>query len=173
MSPPGKPVIVIAQPVISTRPRGRRGRVAPDDEYYNDAQFQLACIANKRGELLITDLSKFAESEKNYEQAYQTLTRLINNHKLIPHYREEMAMTLGGRAAVRLAMARIPDAQRDCEAALDHLAWLIGGTNGKGAPENPSISAFLARFWPGEWVHFRPVDERQRVGVRTPWRSKN
>ena len=112
---------------------------------YDDAQFQLACIANQRGELLSTDLSKLSESEQNYEQAAQILTRLISNHKSIPHYREEMAVTLCGRAAVRLAMGRIPDAQRDCEAALDHLAWLIGEQTRKGAPENPQYLSLLGQ----------------------------
>ena len=106
----------------------------------------LPVLRTSEGNSVITDLSKLPESEKNYEQAYQTLTRLITNHKLIPHYREEMAVTLCGRAGVRLAMARIPDAQRDCEAALDHLAWLIGeqtrdGCAGKSPVSQPS--------WPG------------------------
>jgi tetratricopeptide (TPR) repeat protein/tRNA A-37 threonylcarbamoyl transferase component Bud32 len=137
------------------------GSIAPDDEYYNDAQFQLACIANQRGELVITDQSKIPESEKNYEQAYQTLTRLITNHKLIPYYREEMAVTLCGRAGVRLAMARIPDAQRDCEAALDHLAWLIGEQTRTGAPENPQYLSLLGQVLARQSeVHFR--------GRRTP-----
>ena len=121
-----------------------------------------------------TDLSKLAESEKNYEQASRILARLIKDHKLIPHYREEMAVTLCGRAAVRLAMTRIPDAQRDCEAALDHLAWLIGEQTRKGAPENPAVSQ-PSRPGPGsaEPDSFPPEDGRQRVGRPTPKRSKN
>ena len=137
------------------------GSVAQSDEIYDDAQFQLACIANQRGELVITDQSKIPESEKNYEQAYQTLTKLINNHNLIPHYREEMAVTLCGRAAVRLSMTRIPDAQRDCEAALDHLAWLIGEQTRTGAPENPQYLSLLGQVLARQSeVHFR--------GRRTP-----
>ena len=54
-------------------------------------------------------------------------------------------MTLCGRAAVRVAMARIPDAQRDCEAALDHLAWLIEEQTRKGAPENPQYLSLLGQ----------------------------
>ena len=54
-------------------------------------------------------------------------------------------MTLCGRAAVRLAMNRIPDAQRDCEAALEHLAWLIGEQTRKGAPENPQYLSLLGQ----------------------------
>ena len=121
------------------------GSVAQDDEMYEDFQFQLACIANGRGELLSTDRSTLMEAEKNYEQASQILTKLISDHKLIPHYREEMAATLCGRAAVRLAMTRIPDAQRDCEAALDHLAWLIGEQSRTGAPENPEYLSLLGQ----------------------------
>src|SRR5262249_50745855 len=37
------------------------------------------------------------------------------------------------------------DAQRDCEAALDHLAWLIGEQVRKGAPENPQYLSLLGR----------------------------
>jgi serine/threonine-protein kinase len=113
------------------------GSVAPDDEVFDDAQFQLASIANQRGELLSTDLSKLPQSEDSYEQAAQLLTTLISNHKMIPHYREEMAVTLCGRAGVRLAMTRIPDAEHDCEAALGHLAWLTAEQTRKGAPQNP------------------------------------
>ncbi|HEX3450037.1 MAG TPA: protein kinase, partial [Isosphaeraceae bacterium] len=113
------------------------GSVAPDDEVYDDAQFQLATIANQRGDLLRMDPAKVHESENNYVQAAQILTGLIGNHKLIPHYREEMAVTLCGRAAVRLAMNRIPDAQQDCEAALVHLDWLTAEQTRKGGPENP------------------------------------
>jgi tetratricopeptide (TPR) repeat protein len=111
--------------------------VALDDEIYDDAQFQLASIANRRGELLSTDHSKLPQSDNGYEQATEILTKLIANHKSIPHYREEIVVTLGGRAAVRLAMKRIPDAQHDCEVALVHLDWLTAEQTRKGAPENP------------------------------------
>ncbi len=121
------------------------GSVAQDDEMYEDFQFQLAGIANGRGELLNTDRSTLAESERNYSQAAEILTRLISNHKVIPHYREKMALTLCGRAAVRLAMNRIPDAQRDCKDALDHLAWLVGEQTRKGAPENPQYLSLLGQ----------------------------
>ena len=111
--------------------------IAQDDEIFNDAQDQIACIAIRRGELLKKDPAKLVESEKNFDQASGILASLIENHKLIPHYREEMAVTLCGRADVRLAMSRIPDAQSDCQAALGHLDRLIGEQTQKGAPENP------------------------------------
>jgi eukaryotic-like serine/threonine-protein kinase len=121
------------------------GSVPQDDEVYDDAQFQLSCAANERGELLSLDVSKLAESEKNYEQAAQILTRLIDNHKLTPHYRQRMAMTLCGRAAVRLAMNKIADAEHDCETAREHLAGLIGEQTQKGAPENPDYLSVLGQ----------------------------
>ena len=93
-------------------------QVAQVDEDYDDAQFQLACIANRRAELLSKDRTTVSESERNYEQAAQILTRLITDHQRIPHYREEMAVTCSGRAEIRLAMDRVLDAQRDCESAL-------------------------------------------------------
>jgi serine/threonine-protein kinase len=113
------------------------GSVTEDNEIYDDCQFQLACIANGRGELLSTDQKALPASEKNFEQAAQVLTRLIGKYKLAPHFREELTVTLCGRAAVRIALARIPEAQHDCEAALDHLAWLIEEQSRKSAPENP------------------------------------
>jgi len=121
------------------------GSIAQDDERFDDSQFQLACIANQRGELLSKDQSKLAESEKSFEQASHILTTLIKDHKVVPHYREEMVVTLSGRAAVRLAMTRIPDAQRDCEAAVEHLAGLIGEQTRKGAPENPQYLSLLGQ----------------------------
>ncbi len=121
------------------------GSVAQDDDSYDDSQFQIAIIANQRGELLSTDLAKLRESEQSYEQAAQVLTRLISNHELIPHYREEMAATLCGRAGVRLAMTHIPAAQLDCDAALDQLSWLTGEQTRKGAPENPQYLSLLGQ----------------------------
>ena len=120
-------------------------RVPRDEEAYDDAQFQVASIYNKRGELLCKDLSRFPESEQNYERANLILERLIKDHALIPHYREEMAVTMSGRAAARLAMGRIPDAQRDCQAALDHLARLVAEQARKGAPENPRYLSLLGQ----------------------------
>ncbi len=79
-------------------------------------------------------------------------------------------MTLGGRAAVRLAMSHIPDAQRDCEAALDHLGWLIAEQTRKGAPENPEylslLGTVLARAKPDSF----PPGTRIR-GSEDPCRS--
>ena len=121
------------------------GSVAEDDESYDDSQFQLACIANGRAELRSTDQQALLQSEKNYEQAAQFLTRLIRKYTLAPHFREEMTVTMCGRAAVRVAMARIPDAQRDCEAALDHLTWLIDEQARQGAPENPQYLSLLGQ----------------------------
>jgi tetratricopeptide (TPR) repeat protein len=121
------------------------GSVARGDEVYDDAQFQLACIANLHGELASQDASRRAESEESFEQASRILTRLIGDHGRIPHYREEIAATLCGRAGVRLAMARIPDAQQDCEAALEHLTWLIGEQLRRSAPENPRYLSLLGR----------------------------
>ena len=114
------------------------GAVPQDDEVYDDSQFQLACVANHRAELLSREPSTLAESERSYEEASRILARLITNHKLIPHYREEMAVTFCGRAAVRSAMNRVPDARRDCEAALEHLTELIG-EQAQGGPGEPPV----------------------------------
>jgi tetratricopeptide (TPR) repeat protein len=119
-------------------------RIPRDEEAYDDAQFQIACISNQRGELL-KDLSRLPESERNYERAAGILERLIKDHALIPHYREEMAVTTSGRAAARLAMGRIADAQLDCQAALDHLASLVGEQARRGAPENPKYLSLLGQ----------------------------
>jgi serine/threonine protein kinase len=119
-------------------------QIPRDEEPYDDAQFQIACISNQRGELL-KDVSRLSESERNYEQAAGILERLIKDHALILHYREEMAVTSSGRAAARLSMGRIADAQRDCQTALDHLALLVGEQARKGAPENPGYLSLLGQ----------------------------
>jgi serine/threonine-protein kinase len=151
--------MALADRAVASRETGKRDRaasdfdeaariaasVAEDDEMHDDAQFQLACIHNGRGELLSTDDKSLPLSEKNYERAAQILTRLIGKYKLAPHFREEMAATLCGRSAVRVAMARIQDAQRDCKAALDHLTWLIAEQTRKGAPENPQYLSLLGQ----------------------------
>jgi serine/threonine protein kinase len=120
-------------------------RVPREEDAYDDAQFQIACISNQRGELLREELSRFPESEKSYERAASILERLIEDHRLIPHYREELAVTTSGRASARHALGRISDAQRDCKAALDHLAWLVQEQSRKGAPENPQYLSLLGR----------------------------
>ena len=141
-------------------------RVLRDEEAYDDAQFQIACISNQRGELLCKDLSRFPESEKNYERATRILERLIEDHKLIPHYREELAVTSSGRAAARLAMGRIPDAERDCKAALDHLAWLVAEQARKGAPENPQYLSLLGQVRTLEGrIHRAGTGDRGPQGV--------
>jgi serine/threonine-protein kinase len=119
--------------------------IAEDDKIFDDAQDQLACIANQRGELLSTDVAKLTESEKAYEQSYKILSGLINKHKVIPLYREQMAVALCGRAAVHIARNDIPDAQRDCEAAQGHLAWLIAEQTRKRAPENPQYLSLFGQ----------------------------
>ncbi len=142
------------------------GSVPQDDEVYDDAQFQLSCTANERGELLSTDVSKLAQSEKNYEEAAQILTRLIAENKLMPHYRQKMAATLCGRAAVRLAMNHIADAERDCEAAQEYLAGLIGEQTRKRAPENPEYLSLLGQVLDQQSrIHF--VRGRSPEGLST------
>jgi serine/threonine protein kinase len=132
------------------------GSVARDDEVYDDAQFQLACIANRRGELASKEASTRAESERCYDEASRILDRLIKDHGQIPHYREEMAATLCGRAAVRLATDRIGEAERDCAAALEHLSWLIGEQTRRGGPENPEYLSLLGRVFARQsQIHFR------------------
>ena len=119
--------------------------VAKDDAYYDDCQFELAVIANQRGELLSTDLAKLRESEQSYEQAAQILTGLISNHEAVPHYREEMVATLCGRAGVRVAMNQILDAQSDCKAARERLDRLIEEQKRPGAPENAQYLSLLGQ----------------------------
>ncbi len=119
--------------------------VPRDDDVYDDAQFQLACIANQRGELSRKDASRRAESEGYYDEASRILERLIKNHGQVPHYREEMAATLCGRAGVRLATARITEAQRDCATALDLLVSLIDEQTRRGTQENPEYLSLLGR----------------------------
>jgi tetratricopeptide (TPR) repeat protein len=121
-------------------------QIAPEDEYHVEAQFQFASISNQRGEMLSKDRSKLAEAESNFEKASTILLQLINDHKLISHYREEMAVTLLGRATARLAMGRVPDAERDGQSAFELVSRLIDEQRGKGAPESPDYLSLLARI---------------------------
>lgn len=147
--------------------------VAQDDESYDDSQYQLALIAKQRGELLSTDVAKLPQSESSYEQAIAILTKLITNHKLVPHYREEVAAAHCGRAAVRIAMKRISDAALDCEAALVHLDGLIAEQTQAGAPENPQYLSLLGQVVAQKSrIHF--LEGRSAEGRSTaPRRSKN
>jgi tetratricopeptide (TPR) repeat protein len=119
--------------------------VAKGDECYDDSQFQLAVIANQRGELLSADRPTLPESELSYTQAEEILTRLISNHELIPHYREELAAALCGRAGARVAMNHIPDAEHDCTAARDQLDRLIGQRAPTDARENAEYLSLLGQ----------------------------
>jgi tetratricopeptide (TPR) repeat protein len=141
------------------------GSVARDDDVYDDAQFQLACIANRRGELSRQDASRLAESARSYEAASGILARLISDHRQIPHYREEMAVTLCGWSAVHLATTHIAEAQRDCAAAQDHVASLIEEQAHRGAPENAEYLSLLGRVLARQSrIHFhqgRPAEGRK------------
>jgi tetratricopeptide (TPR) repeat protein len=141
------------------------GSVARDDDVYDDAQFQLASIANRRGELSSKDPSRRAESERSYEDASGILARLIAAHRQIPHYREEMAVTLCGRSAVHVATAHIPEAQRDCASAQDYVVSLIEQQERRGAPENAEYLSLLGRILARQsQIHFiqdRPAKGRE------------
>jgi eukaryotic-like serine/threonine-protein kinase len=121
------------------------GQVPRGNGFYDDAQFQIARVCNQRGDLLAKDPPQPIESLENYERASRTLDRLIKDHTVIPHYREELAATLSGRAAARLALGQVADAERDCQAALEQLARLIREQTAKHAPENPQYLSLLGR----------------------------
>jgi tetratricopeptide (TPR) repeat protein len=112
-------------------------QVPPDDEWFDDMQLQLATILNRKGELLAQDQTRLAEADESFGQALGILQRLIKNHEVMPQYREELVTTLLGRATLRLAQGRVPEAQRDCDAALEHINWLQGEQARKKSPENP------------------------------------
>jgi hypothetical protein len=124
---------------------GIAGAIPLGDEFYDDAQFQLATIANRRGELSRREPSSRAKAEDFYQEASRILERLIENHGQVPHYREELAETLCGRAAARLAAGRVEDAQRDCEAAVEHIDGLNRERARQRAPENPEYLSLLGR----------------------------
>jgi tetratricopeptide (TPR) repeat protein len=119
--------------------------VAPDNDVFDDAQFEIAHIANDRAELIAKKHSQLPEAQNNYDRASQILERLIKDHALVPHYREELSVTLCGRAAVQLALGDVPAAQRDCRTAVDQLARLIEEQNRNSGPENPEYLSLLGR----------------------------
>jgi hypothetical protein len=83
---------------------------------------------------------------RNSEQAFQTLSRLVNDHKLIAHYREALTVTLIGRASTRMAMNLVAEAERDCQAALDLVSRLIDERKRRGAPESPQYLSLLGQM---------------------------
>src|SRR5262249_3172318 len=119
-------------------------KASPEDP---DARFQMACIFNRRGELFVGESPSLAKAEESYDRAASLLEKLIDTHKLIPHYREEMAVTLAGRAAVRArsGASRLAEAQRDCDAARTLLTGLIDGQRKKGIRLNPQYLSTLAQ----------------------------
>lgn len=122
-------------------------RIAEPGQESYDAQFQVAYICNRRGELLGLEPSRLAGAEQQYERAAQLLQELVATHKVIPHYREELAVTLAGRAAIRagLGPSSLAEAQRDCEAAQVHLESLIEGQKRKRIRINPHYLSLLSR----------------------------
>jgi serine/threonine-protein kinase len=123
------------------------GQITADDDYYNDAQFQLASIANQRGDLLIGDQATIAESERNYDEAARILSGLMKKHPQRPHFREELAVTYSGRAAVRQAMGHLLEAQRDCQAALEQLERLIAEEGHEEARDNAGYRCLLGQVY--------------------------
>jgi serine/threonine-protein kinase len=116
---------------------GLARQVPQDDEWFDDMQLQLATISNRKGELLTKDQARLAEADESFEQASGILQRLIKNHAEMPQFREEFVTTLLGRAELRIAQGNVADALRNCEEALEHVAWLMGEQVRKGSPENP------------------------------------
>ena len=108
-------------------------------EVFDDAQYEIARIANARAELLAKTLSRLPEAQKNYDRAAEVLDRLIYDHASIAHYKEELAVTLCGRAAVHLAMRNVPAAQRDCRIARDQLPRLIEERARTGTRRTPTF----------------------------------
>jgi eukaryotic-like serine/threonine-protein kinase len=119
--------------------------IAEDDSYKDDLQFQLACIDNHRGKLAAQTHSSLAEAESALERALPRLTKLAEENKLMPHYREELAVTLSRRAKVRLAQQRLVDAQDDCEAAISLLEGLIREQGRRGTPRNPQYFSLMGQ----------------------------
>ncbi len=116
---------------------------------HTDAQFQLASICNRRGELLALNAPGLAEAEKQYGRAQLLLAELVRGRELIPHYREEMAVTLMGRANVRCSQGteHLADAESDCNDAKRLLEKLIEEQKTKGVRVNPDYLSSLSRAY--------------------------
>jgi tetratricopeptide (TPR) repeat protein len=121
------------------------GEVPSDDDFYDDAQFQVAWVSSQFGELLAKKFAQLEEAEERYERARKILDRLIKDHRSVPYYREEMAATLSGRALVRLAKGRAAEALADCKTASEQLETLIEEQTADGGRDNPSYLSLLGR----------------------------
>ena len=141
-------------------------QVGRQDEAYEDAQYQLAHLANVRAAFLANARQQYGASVQSYNRASAILERLIKDHALIPHYREELAVTASGRAAVHMVVGDIPAAQRDCKTARELVERLIDEQSSKGDPENPTYLSIVARVLVQESEIYRlegRADERRKT----------
>ena len=110
-----------------------------DDPEDNEAAFQLVCIDCERAEVLARDRSNFAEAEQRFDRAARGIGKLISQYKLLPQYREQLAVVLRGRSAVRFAIgpSRHQDARKDCDDSQLLFESLIEEQEGQGGPAEP------------------------------------
>ena len=106
-------------------------RILQADPSYNDAQYQLACIRGRRADLHAKSPTKLGDADQCYSAGAALLETLARSFKLIPHYRQELAETLSGRAEVRLALGRLAEAQRDCDDSRGMIAALMDDASAK------------------------------------------
>ncbi len=132
-------------------------RILQGKDQFEDAQFQLAVISNQRGDLLARNPARRAESAECFDQAAEILSTLVKRHRLIPHYREQLAATLLGQGSVCLAQGRLAVAYQNCETARNGLEELLREHARKQSPENPQYLSLL-----GQVLALRgQVEERQ------------
>jgi len=139
-------------------------RILESDAENNDAQYQLACILSQRADLLTREPAKLLVAEQIHSRAARILETLILHYKLIPSYPEQMAVTLSGRAAVRLAMGagRLADARSDCDESRRLLEGLIAEEKRKEGWENPNRLSLLGRALERASLIYRAQGERSR-----------
>jgi hypothetical protein len=114
---------------------------------FDDAQFQLACACNHKGDLLARQGSGRIEAESLYKKAYVILERLARENELSPLYREEWARTLSGRATTRVAAGNLPAAESDCREGLKLVDELISQEKAKkGASQSPQYASLRGRI---------------------------
>ena len=111
------------------------------------------------------------EAEKTYAKASEILERLARENRLTPLYREELARTLVGRAAVRVASGNLLGAEADIKEAFALLDRLIAQETAKKAVRSPQYASIRARVLEQQSRLHSARKESVKAKMRWPWRS--
>jgi tetratricopeptide (TPR) repeat protein len=112
---------------------------------YNDARYQRNVALMRKGELLALDPNTTADGLKSLNESAANLESLMKEFSDNTSYREGVAVCLGIRSRVQLAMGQLSLAEKDATAARQHLQDLITEESRSGPTENAEYSSSLGK----------------------------